>query len=237
MASVFLNAQWRKLILVNYKIDKLILEKYMPRHVEMDEWNDTCYISLVGFMFVDTKIKGFKIPLHVNFEEINLRFYVKYKEKGIYKRGVVFIKEIVPKYAITLVANTLYKEKYQTMRTGHSWKKDDIEQEVMYEFKKKHWHKMSVVAGNEKQTILPGSEEEFITEHYWGYTKINDTKTIEYGVEHPRWEVYPVSNYKIDINFKDVYGDDFAFLEREKPLSVMLAEGSEIVVRAGQVLL
>ncbi len=236
MASVFLKAEWRKLILINYKIDRKILEKYMPCHVEMDEWNNICYISLVGFMFVDTRIKGFKIPLHINFEEINLRFYVKRKQNGEFKRGVVFIKEIVPKYAITLVANTFYKEKYQTLRTGHSWKLEGAEQEIMYEFKKGHWNKMTVVAGNEKQAILPGSEEEFITEHYWGYTKINDTKTIEYGVEHPRWEVYPVSNYTIDINFKDVYGDDFAFLQNEKPLSIMLAEGSEIIVRSGQVL-
>lgn len=236
MASVFLKAQWRKLILINYKIDRSVLEKYLPNQTEIDEWNDTCYISLVGFMFLDTRIKGLKIPLHINFEEINLRFYVKHKENGVYKRGVVFIKEIVPKYAITLVANTFYKEKYQTLRTGHAWKLDEAEQKIMYEFKKENWHKMSVVAGKEKQAILANSEEEFITEHYWGYTKINDTKTIEYAVEHPRWQVYPVSNYKIDINFKDVYGKDFAFLETEEPLSVMLAEGSEIIVRSGKVL-
>ncbi|MBA3680468.1 MAG: DUF2071 domain-containing protein [Bacteroidetes bacterium] len=236
MASVFLKAEWRKLILVNYKIDKAVLKRYMPSHVEMDEWNDTCYISLVGFMFLNTSIKGLKIPLHVNFEEINLRFYVKHKENGVYKRGVIFIKEIVPKYAITLVANTFYKEKYQTFRTGHKWKVVEADQEIMYEFKKDKWHTMSVVAGKEKQPILFGSEEEFITEHYWGYTKINESKTIEYAVEHPRWEMYPVSSYKIDVNFKDVYGDDFAFLEKEKPVSVMLAEGSEIIIRSGKVL-
>ncbi len=236
MRSVFLKAEWRKLILINYKIDRSVLEKYLPNQTEIDEWNDTCYISLVGFMFQDTKIKGLKIPSHINFEEINLRFYVKHKENGVYKRGVVFIKEIVPKYAITLVANTLYKEKYQTLRTRHAWELEGTEQEIKYEFKKENWHKMSVIAGKEKQPILIGSEEEFITEHYWGYTKINDTKTIEYAVEHPRWEVYPVSCYNIDINFKSVYGKDFAFLENEKPLSVMLAEGSEIIVRSGKIL-
>ena len=91
----FLNAEWRKLILANYEIDPNILKKYIPAHTELDIWNGRCYVSLVGFMFVNTKMLGMKIPFHINFEEVNLRFYVKHKSKGEYKRGVVFIKEII----------------------------------------------------------------------------------------------------------------------------------------------
>jgi uncharacterized protein YqjF (DUF2071 family) len=226
----FLNAEWRKLILANYEIDPNILKKYIPAHTELDIWNGRCYVSLVGFMFVNTKMLGMKIPFHINFEEVNLRFYVKHKSKGEYKRGVVFIKEIVPLPAITLVANTLYKEHYQTKRMSHEWSSDDKEQTVIYKWKDKTWQEISVKAGVKGQPVEVGSEEEFITEHYWGYTKINEQKTFEYEVTHPTWEVYPVKEYDIRIDFGAVYGRDFEVLNRIEPTSVMLAEGSIITV-------
>src|ERR1044072_8762987 len=107
----FLSAEWRNLAIANYAVGPGILEKSLPAKTELDYWQNTCYISLVGFMFLETKLKGFKIPFHVNFEEINLRFYVKYKDENqVWKRGVVFIKEIVPKPALAFIANTIYKE-------------------------------------------------------------------------------------------------------------------------------
>ena len=226
----FLNAEWRKLILANYEIDPNILKKYIPAHTELDIWNGRCYVSLVGFMFVNTKMLGIKIPFHINFEEVNLRFYVKHKSNGEYKRGVVFIKEIVPLPAITLVANTLYKEHYQTKPMSHEWSSNDKEQTITYKWKDKMWQEITVKAGLEGQSVEVGSEEEFITEHYWGYTKINEKKTFEYEVTHPTWEVYPVKEYDIKIDFGAVYGRDFEVLNRIEPTSVMLAEGSIITV-------
>src|SRR5262249_31152496 len=124
MAGTFLKAEWRKLAMANYAIDKNILTPSIPAKTELDLWNDTCYVSLVGFMFLNTSIKGFKIPFHINFEEVNLRFYVRYQDGTEWKRGVVFIKEIVPKPALTFVANTAYGEHYETMRMDHSWIQD-----------------------------------------------------------------------------------------------------------------
>jgi len=96
----FLNAEWRKLILANYEFDEDILKKHLPYKTEIDKWNSTSYVSLVGFMFKNTKLLGIPIPFHRNFEEVNLRFYVRYKQNNEWKRGVVFIKELVPKIAI-----------------------------------------------------------------------------------------------------------------------------------------
>ncbi len=234
--SVFLSAEWRKLTIANYSISPEILNKYIPAGIELDLWNGKCYVSLVGFKFVNTKIKGFKIPFHVNFEEVNLRFYVKHFHKGEWKRGVVFIKEIVPKRMITFVANTIYKEKYQTMKMNHDWNEDDRLLTVKYAWKKENWHSFFVNTDNEKQDIAIGSEEEFITEHYWGYTKISDTKTAQYEVKHPRWKVYPVINHEIKVDFSSVYGEDFEILNNLNPVSVMLAEGSEIQVLNGTII-
>lgn len=232
--KVFLSAEWRKLILANYAVDQKILLPYLPPFTELDDWEGKCYVSLVGFMFLHTKLLGMAVPLHENFEEINLRFYVKYKDGDGFKRGAVFIKEIVPKPAITFVANTIYKENYQTLPTQHQWKVEQDELAVSYSWKNKNWNKLSVVASAQPQAMAVGSEEEFITEHYWGYTKLKAQVTSEYGVEHPRWEVYPVKSHQIEVDFGVNYGAEFAFLSNAEPNSVILAEGSPIRVLKGR---
>ena len=219
--------------MANYAVDSKILQSYLPPKTEIDLWNNTCYVSLVGFMFLNTSVLGFKIPFHINFEEVNLRFYVRYKEGNEWKRGVVFIKEIVPRAALTFVANTIYKEHYETMPMSHNWEVSQSLLTVEYKWKKEKWNSFKVTAGKNATDIPAGSEEEFITEHYWGYTKHNQS-TSEYGVEHPRWQVYQCQSYSIDVDFNRIYGSDFSFLKDEKPTSVFLAEGSEIVVRKGR---
>lgn len=232
--GVFLSAEWRKLALANYEVDKEILLKYLPPFTELDDWQGKYYVSLVGFMFMDTKLKGFGIPFHINFEEVNLRFYVKYNENGTWKRGVVFIKEIVPKPAITFVANTIYKENYQTLPMKHKWESTEQGLLVEYLWKTRNWNKFSVITEPMSVAMDAGSKEEFITEHFWGYTKMGAKLTSEYQVEHPRWEVYPVKEYNIDVDFGANYGSDFDFLSQVQPVSVMLAEGSPINVLKGK---
>jgi uncharacterized protein YqjF (DUF2071 family) len=126
--------------MANYAVEKKILQPYLPSKTEIDLWNDRCYVSLVGFLFLNTKIKGIKIPFHVNFEEVNLRFYVTYKNGNEWRRGVVFIKEIVPKPALTFIANTIYKESYETMPMDHSWKLENNSLNIEYRWKKKAWN-------------------------------------------------------------------------------------------------
>lgn len=234
MAKTFLQAAWRKLAMANYAVDAVILKPYVPHKTELDFWNDTCYVSLVGFMFLNTRVMGLKIPFHTNFEEVNLRFYVRYCDEGEWKRGVVFIKEIVPKPALTMVANTVYGEHYETMPMQHAWNTHHDSLSVEYRWEKNGWHSLLVNTEKQSTPIAAGSEEEFITEHYWGYTRISETQTSEYSVEHPRWDVYPTKSYSIDVNFGTIYGKDFEFLKNETPKSVFLAEGSEIFVKAGR---
>ena len=235
MRSAFLTAEWRKLAIANYSIDPLLLKPYLPYKTELDYWNTKCYVSLVGFRFVNTRLKGLRIPFHRNFEEVNLRFYVRYKDASGWKRGVTFIKEIVPRSALTFVANTIYKEKYVTLPMKHSWITEKDILSVFYQWKyDKYWNDLSLTVQNSPFDIKEGSEEEFVTEHYWGYTKINEKQTSEYGVEHPRWQVYPVKESKINVRFENLYGKDFNFLNEQKPDSFMLAEGSEIIVRSSK---
>ncbi|MBK0404764.1 DUF2071 domain-containing protein [Adhaeribacter sp. BT258] len=229
----FLTAEWRKLAFANYVIDPEILSKYVPAKTELDFWNGDCFVSLVGFKFCNTRLKGFRVPFHTDFEEVNLRFYVRHKKNGAWKRGVVFIKEIVPKPAITFVANTIYKENYVTVPMDHLWEHSDNDLKVGYRWKSGNWNTFELLAENSLQEIVTGSQEEFITEHYWGYAQASQDKTSEYEVTHPCWQVYPVKNYKIEVDFGKIYSPEFSFLATEKPKTTFLAEGSEISVKPG----
>jgi uncharacterized protein YqjF (DUF2071 family) len=231
MNPVFLKAEWRKLILANYEFDRTILQKYLPAKTEFDSWNGKDYVSLVGFLFKNTRVKGIAVPFHTTFEEVNLRFYVRYKENNEWRRGGVFIKEIVPKSMIAWVANTLYKEHYTSCPMHHKWEEKNNALNVSYSWEKNNSSNIiSVKAENKLFEIPVGSGEEFITEHYYGYSKLDEKVTGEYKVEHPRWMVYPVKEYNIRCDFEKNYGSDFKFLTEMKPNSVYLAEGSEIKV-------
>ena len=227
----FLTAEWNDLALINYEINPQILKKYVPKGTELDLWNGKCYISLIGFMFENVKVLGIKIPFHINFEEVNLRFYVKRFENGNWKRGTVFIKEIVPKHAVTIVANTLYKEHYQTLKMKHSRTTNEHSKTFQYQWKKdSKWNSITMKTSKNAVPIELNSEAEFITEHYFGYTKFNENKTIEYEVTHPRWQQLQVIETKIDVDFELIYGDDFKFLQDVQPASTFLAIGSKITI-------
>jgi uncharacterized protein YqjF (DUF2071 family) len=233
----FLTAEWRKLAIANYAIDKSLLTPYLPAGTELDLWNDTCYVSLIGFLFKNVKLLGFSIPFHANFEEVNLRFYVRYKDGENWKRGVVFIKEIVPKFALSVVANTIYNENYETMPMTHSWSETEDERAVEYRWRcKNQWQSFGITANKGLSEIASGSEAEFITEHYWGYARYSEAKTNEYEVRHPKWAQYKVKDFKIDVDFGLVYGHTFEFLNQQEPVSVMLAEGSDISVEGKKVI-
>lgn len=227
--DIFLTAEWRKLIMANYIIDPDILKPYLPIYTEIDLWEGNCYASLVAFMFINTRIKNYNVAFHRNFEEVNLRFYVRYKENNVWKRGVVFIREFVPLPMVTLVANTLYDEKYQTVPMRHNWIINPGNININYQWRKKGWHSIGVEAVNQPSLIVEGSKEEFITQHFWGYSK-KRKYTSEYHVDHELWKSYPVTQYNINVDFNHNYGADFSFMNQLQPESVFLVEGSDITV-------
>jgi uncharacterized protein YqjF (DUF2071 family) len=230
-----LTAEWRKLIMANYEMDPDILKKYLPAGTELDTWENKYYVSLVGFMVLKTNLHGIKIPFHSNFPEVNLRFYVRRRSGNDWKRGVVFINEFVSKHAITFIANWFYHERFVTYPIKYTCEIGN-KLKIGYYWKKDKWNKLEVTADPNFYELKPGTIEEFITEHYWGYSSIDKNKTEEYQVDHPRWNIYPVEKYNIDCNFKALYGNDFASLDRTQPASVFLAEGSPAIIYTKKVL-
>ena len=235
MATTFLSAEWRKLIFANYALDRRVLEPLLPYGTELDEFNGVYYGSLVGFYFQRVKLLGsLSVPFHREFEEFNLRFYVRRKTETGWKRGVVFVKEIVPKFAITLVANTLYGEPYATHPMRHRFGRAGQTQQIRYEWKVgPDWDYIEVDADQNGHALTPDSEEAFITEHYWGYTRRGAGRTSEYEVVHPAWQIYPVHRHAVRCSVAKLYGTDFAPFFDTPPVSVFLAEGSAVTIKSG----
>lgn len=229
--GTFLTAQWQNLIMANYEIDPAILLPYLPNGVELDYYHGKTYVSLVGFLFKDSSIFNIPIPAMGTFEEVNLRFYVVRKVGNELRRGVVFINETVPNKIVAWVANKLYKEHYISIPTRHNWTITKDKKEIAYNWKvKTKWNTIKVVASVTKHKMESGSMEEFIFEHYYGYTKVNIEHSIEYKINHPSWEINAIEDYQIDCDFAAFYGKDFEVLNSSKPHSIMLAEGSDISV-------
>jgi len=231
MTTHFLLAEWNNLIMANYVVPKELLLPYVPYKTELDLFGGNVYVSLVGFKFLNTKVLGLSIPRHVNFEEVNLLFYIRQNDHGTWKKGVVFIKEIVPKRAVSFIANNIYGEKYSTMKMKHFHNDHGGSFEAGYEWQfKNRWNTISAVTDKRSKKIVPNSCESFFADHYWGYSKYSDTKTYEYHVEHPVWETLKVVSHSVDCDFGSLYGDEFSFLNNEKPASVLMTKGSEIRV-------
>lgn len=234
----FLSAEWRFLAMINYEVDPAVLQPLVPRGTELDSWQGKTFVSEVGFLFLNTKLMGVPIPFHRNFEEINLRFYVRRKAEDGWRRGVVFVKEIVPRLAIATVARIIYNENYVARRmwhgtdlTGISFIKSGVVEYGWLETSGRNYLRVKTMG--EPMQLETGSEEEFITEHYWGYASQRDGGTIEYKVEHPPWRVWQVSEAEFECDVENVYGGQFAESLRVKPSSAFVAEGSPIIVRKG----
>lgn len=222
--------------MANYEVDAGLLQPLVPAGTELDLFQGRALVSLVAFQFLNTRVKGFRIPWHVNFPEINLRYYIKRTVGEEIRRGVGFIREIVPRRAITLVANALFNENYVTRKMGQRVRVSGDSLKAEYTFiEKGREQRISCVTGITPQNLKPGSLEEFITEHYYGYTK--GRKTLEYKVEHQQWRTLQVQDYTIAVDFGLAYGEQWSRLTGLRPHSVLFAEGSEVrVFSAGKII-
>ncbi len=226
----FLTAKWSDLVMANYEIAPEILADRVPLGTSLDFYDGKCFVSVVAFMFLDTRVLGVPVPFHINFEEANLRFYVKRETPEEVKRGVTFIKEIVPRYAIATVARVFYGEPYEAWKMSHAKQENEL---IYAWWKRDDAHSVKIEIGENTGVPAENSHGEFIIEHYWGYTKRGAARTDEYRVEHPKWEIFDVKNHEIKIDFGKLYGEEFKVLNDQKPHSIFMAKGSEVSVYKG----
>ena len=220
--------------MLNYEVDASLLLPYVPAGTEVDCWGGKAFVSLVGFRFLNTRVFGVRFPFHCNFNEVNLRFYVRRRDASEVRRGVVFIREIVPRWAIAAAARGFYNERYLALPMSHRLCSNSAAIAVEYGWKSRAgWNKIEVTANGQPALPEPGSHEQFITEHYWGYARGKNDTCIEYRVEHPQWRVWTATEAVFEGNAEEIYGKEFAAILREPPCSAFLAEGSKVSVYRG----
>ncbi|MGC1451148.1 MAG: DUF2071 domain-containing protein [Candidatus Sulfotelmatobacter sp.] len=232
---VFLSAEWRDLVMLNYEVEPGLLNRFVPPGTSLDSFQGKTYISLVGFRFCSTKLLGrFPVPFHANFDEVNLRFYVRRKERQEDRRGVVFIAEVVPRRAIATIARVLYGENYVCLSMRHNLNTDGFTNTAEY-----HWQVAGQWCKIAAQTVdLPkqpsnGSLEKFITEHYWGYATQRSGETIEYQVEHDPWKVWATTEARFEGEASALYGRDLGAVLQRRPDGAFVADGSPVIVFMG----
>jgi uncharacterized protein YqjF (DUF2071 family) len=233
MPRPFLTAEWRWLAMLNYRVEPELLRPYLPAGTELDCWNGATYLSIVGFLFRDTRVLGVPVPMHRHFEEVNLRLYVRRTSGGEVRRAVTFIRELVPRRAIATVARLSYNEPYTALPMRHRFEASDpatgAPNVIEYAWRHRgNWSGLSVEPTGAAEPLGAGSEEEFIAEHYWGYTRQRDGGTVEYRVNHPPWRVWQVRNARLQGDVAPLYGAELAAALSGPPASAFLADGSAV---------
>jgi len=233
MSKPFLTADWRTLVMLNYHIDPAILQPLVPPGTELDTFNGRHFVSMVGFRFTNTRVLGWRLPFHVHFDEVNLRFYIRKKAPEGWRRAVAFVKEIVPRWAIATIAKKIYNEYYVAlpMRSTVVLPERDVPGEAIYRWKLGgNWHELGAVFTGEPKPLTSDSEEAFITEHYWGYVTQHDQSVVEYEVKHPSWRVWNTTKSWLRCDVAAMYGSPFVEALGQPPASAFVAEGSPISV-------
>jgi uncharacterized protein YqjF (DUF2071 family) len=233
---IFLSTEWRDLLMLNYEIDPVLLQPFVPRGTELDSFEGKTYVSLVGLRFARTKLYGLiSVPFHSDFDEINLRIYVRRREGSEIRRGVMFIREIVSLPAVTLVARLAYAENYVTMPLRHSINLTRLGGSVEYTWKSKQ-QRFSIQAqtGGNPSRAAGGSLEQFISEHYWGYSRRRDGSSLEYHVQHEPWRIWRASNATFEGDGAALYGSELGSVLSRPPRSAFIADGSAVLVHAAR---
>lgn len=232
--AAFLTAEWRYLVMLNYEVPPAALSPFVPHGTVLDLWQGRALVSVVGFRFLRTRVLGVPVPFHRDFDEVNLRFYVRRElPSGEVRRGVAFIRELVPRPAIAWIARLAYNEPYQALPMRSAVPAGPSEAPGMLRYawcRRGTWEHLVATAIGQPAAPAAGSEAQFITEHYWGYTPQRDGGTVEYEVAHPSWRVWDVAAPALQADVAALYGAAFAAPLAAAPCSAFVAEGSPVTV-------
>lgn len=222
----FLTARWLNLVNLTYRVPAAMVEPYVPRGVTLDVDKGDSFVSFVVFEFRDTRVKGLSVPFHRDFPEANLRFYVRHGDR----RGVVFIREYVPKAAIAWTARWIYNEPYRTTAMacvhkpapgeGIRYRVGPVELDVTTE----------PIESVPSET----TREHYFKEHHWGFGRRRNGETLVYRVDHPVWATRAITGLRRNGSFGSLYGEAWKGLDGLEPECKIFAVGSAIEVYPAQ---
>ena len=220
--------------MLNYVVSPELLGPLVPKGTTLDPWKGSALMSIVGFRFLRTRVLGVPVPFHRDFDEVNVRFYVRRStQDGEVRRGVVFIRELVPRAAIAIVARAAYNEPYRTrpMSSVVPTGAVDAPGRITYEWRGDIGpERIGASAIGAPRLPEPNSEAEFVTGHYWGYTRQRDGGTLEYEVRHAPWRVWETAVPTLAVRAPSLFGRELDSVLAQTPTSALIAEGSAVTV-------
>jgi uncharacterized protein YqjF (DUF2071 family) len=190
-------------------------------------------LSLVAFHFADNRVLGVPIPFAREYDQINLRFYVRRRlEDGGWRRGVVFLRELAPAKPVVAGARFVYGERYDcvpvTARVRPPGAAGTRGGRAVYRWRDRHQvHRLAVDFHGPAALPGPGSLEDFLTDRHFGYVSA-ERATREYRVDHPPWRVWPATDARLSHGIADAFGRRFERALDRAPLSAFVAEGSRM---------
>jgi uncharacterized protein len=229
-----LSAEWRDLVMISYEVDPVLLVQYVPSGTSLDFHGGRALVSIVGLRLLNTRVAGVPVPFHQDLEQVNFRFYVWRQTSNQLRRGVVFIREIVPTASMTLGARLFFNEQYVAAPMRHQVMGDE-QGSASYEWQSGHrWNRVSARPQGPPGPAAANSLESFIKDRPWGYARQRDGSTLEYYMEHPAWDFWPAQDPVLDCEVGDQFGRQFVTTLLQPPASAFIAVGSETTLYPGR---
>ena len=222
--------------MLNYEVDPSLLSRYVPPGTSVDSFQGKTYVSLVGFRFCRARLLGYlPAPFHTDFNEVNLRFYVRRRsDDGEIRRGVVFIAEVVPRRAIATTARLVYGENYKYAPMKHRIETAGAGKTVEFQWQVcGKWCRLSAEIEGVPARPRAGTLEQFITEHYWGYSARRAGGCVEYRVSHVPWQVWAATTAGFEGNTGALYGRELGTILQRRPDCAFVADGSPVIIFNG----
>jgi uncharacterized protein YqjF (DUF2071 family) len=227
--------EWQHLLTATWAVHPSLLSPMVPARTTLDLWNGDALLSLVGMRSLNAQVAGVPVPLHQDFDQITLRFYVRREVAGETRRGVVLIKQIVPSASMTLLARVLYNENFVNAPTRHDIQPGEHGWTAYEWLVGNRWNRLSAVRAGAARQPAEYSIEEFVAHRPWAYARQADGSSLEFAAQHPRWDVWPTQEMLLDCDVAPLFGVEYVPVFSGQPISTFVAVGSIVHLDAGRV--
>lgn len=232
----FLTARMSRLLLLSYEIDPALLLPHLPAGTEVDFHARRAFVTLLGLHLGNPALYGLPLPFFRGYAQVNLRFYVRRRlAPNHWRRGVAFIRQIVPHRPVAWTAQWLFHEpvvRLDTEEISRSQGRDAVLSEYGWRCAGQR-HCLRALYPAQPVLPEPGSEEEFLLERYWGYSRRKNGGCLEYRFLHPPWRFAKAVEAEVSAGVGDFFGPPFAELFNGPPDSSFAADGSQVTLYRG----
>ena len=195
--------------------------------VEPDRWNGKTHASLVALEMRDVRVRGWRIPGFTAHPQVNFRVYARHRAHP----AVVFVRELVPSRIIAAIGRLRYGEPFQTARISTRVMEGTADLTVEYRFGPgAARYRVGVLAARDGAIPAATTFEHYLKERTHGCRTDRQGRVGTFRVEHPRWAVRKVMSVDYAVDFAALYGPQWDVLNHSRPVSTILAVGSNVSV-------